>query len=293
MNIKQILENGIKVLKENNIDDALLKSKILLCYILNVEKEYLIIHNKEEMAKEVVDKFNTYINRLINNEPLQYITNKQEFMGLEFYVDNRVLIPQPDTEILVEEVINICVGAGFHPCPNKNIKILDLCTGSGAIGISIAKYIENCKITLSDISKDALEVAIQNYNNIVGANCVRPQNNKIIQSDLFENIEDKFDIIVSNPPYIKTDIIKTLGKEVQNEPILALDGGKDGLDIYRKIIEQSYKYLNENGYLCLEIGYDQKDEVISLIKETEKYTNIYSKKDLSGNDRIVVCKKEN
>ena len=167
--------------------------------------------------------------------------------------------------------------------------MLDLCTGSGAIGISIAKNINNCEITLSDISKDALNVATQNYNNIVGAHdCARQD--KIIQSDLFENIKDKFDIIVSNPPYIKSDVIKTLDKEVQNEPILALDGGKDGLDTYRKIIEHAYKYLNENGYLCLEIGYDQKDEVIRLIEETNQYKDIYSKKDLAGNDRIIICK---
>lgn len=230
MNIKQILENGVKALKENNTDDAIFKSKVLLCYTLNVEKEYLIIHNKEEISKEDIDKFNMYIKRLLNREPLQYITNKQEFMGLEFYVDKRVLIPQPDTEILVEETIDICRGR-YCACPHKKIKLLDLCTGSGAIGVSIAKYIQNSEITLSDISFDALNVATQNYNNIVGANCVRLQNNRIqiIQSDLFENIHDKFDVIVSNPPYIKTDVIKTLEKEVQNEPILALDGGKDGL----------------------------------------------------------------
>lgn len=162
MTIKKILENGVKVLKGNNIGDALLKSKILLCYTLNVEKEYLVIHDKKEITNEDVDKFNTYINRLVNNEPLQYITNKQEFMGLEFYVDKRVLIPQPDTEILVEETIDICRGSSCA-CPHKNIKILDLCTGSGAIGISIAKNVENCEITLSDISTEALKVANKNF----------------------------------------------------------------------------------------------------------------------------------
>ena len=307
MTIKQILENGVKVLKENNIEDALAKSKILLCYILNVEKEYLIINDKKEISNEYVNKFNVYIKRLTNGEPLQYITNKQQFMGLEFYVDNRVLIPQPDTEILVEEVINICknfniektnvnnVGGALQGDPHRDIKILDLCTGSGAIGISIAKYIQDYEITLSDISNDALEIAKQNY---LGGDAhidphIKEQKIKIIQSDLFENIEGKFDIIVSNPPYIKTDVIKTLDKEVQNEPMLALDGGEDGLDIYRRIINEAYKYLNSDGYLCLEIGYDQKEEVINLIKETEKYINIYSKKDLAGNDRIVVCEKEN
>ena len=288
MNIKQILEYGIEVLKENNIDEAILKARIILSNILKQNKEYLMIHDLEEVDEKLIEVFKQDISKLCENIPIQYITNKQEFMGLEFYVDKRVLIPQPDTEILVEEVIDIVE-------KNEKVKILDLCTGSGAIGISIVKNIENCEITLSDISCDALNVVTQNYNNIVGANCVRPRNNniKIIQSDLFEKIQDKFDIIVSNPPYIKSDVIKTLDKEVQNEPLLALDGGKDGLDIYRRIIEQAYKYLNKDGYLCLEIGYDQKEEVIRLIEETTKYKDIYSKKDLAGNDRIVVCKKEN
>ena len=192
------------------------------------------------------------------------------------------------------------------------MKILDLCTGSGAIGISIAKYVDNSKITLSDISNEALKVAKQNYINIVGKNSyIHSQNSlkynvgvdanidpkkqiKFVQSDLFKNMDKntKFDIIVSNPPYIKSDVIRTLDKEVQKEPILALDGGKDGLDIYRKIIKEAYKYLKCNGYLCLEIGYDQKKEVINLIESIGEYKDIYSKKDLAGNDRIVICKKK-
>ena len=296
MNIKQTLEYGIRLLKENNINEPVLKTRIILANVLNKTKEYLMVHELEELDEELINIFKEDIEKSCKNIPIQYITNKQEFMGLEFYVDDNVLIPQPDTEILVEEVINICAGTDDHIALQKNIKILDLCTGSGAIGISIAKNVDNCDITLSDISVDALKVTTQNCKNIVGADghvCSQNKNIKIIQSDLFENIEDKFDIIVSNPPYIKSDVIKTLDKEVQNEPMLALDGGKDGLDIYRKIIEQAYKYLNEDGYLCLEIGYDQKDEVIKLIEETNKYKEIYSKKDLAGNDRIVICKKEN
>lgn len=162
-------------------------------------------------------------------------------------------------------------------------------------------------MTLLDISKEALNIAEKNCINIVGANCVRPKNNvgvddytrekecniQIIKSDLFENLkaQNKYDIIVSNPPYIKSKIIKTLDKEVQNEPILALDGGEDGLEIYRRIIKKAHEFLEPNGYLCLEIGYDQKKEVVELIKAEGKYTEIYSKKDLSGNDRIVMCKK--
>ena len=281
MNIKQALEYGIKLLRENNIDEPILKVRIILSCILNKSKEYLMVHELEEIDENLVKVFKEHISKLCKYIPIQYITNKQEFMGLEFYVNENVLIPQPDTEILVEEVIDIAK-------KNDKTKILDLCTGSGAIGIAITKNIENCEITLSDISNDALEVAKYNCINNKVENKIR-----IIQSDLFENIKDEFDIIVSNPPYIKSDVIKTLDKEVQNEPLLALDGGKDGLDIYRKIIEQAYKYLNKDGYLCLEIGYDQKEEVIKLIEETNQYQEIYSKKDLAGNDRIVVCKKEN
>ena len=281
MNIKQTLEYGIELLRKNNIDEPILKVRIILANILNEAKEYLMVHELEELNEDLVKNFKENISKLCNNIPIQYITNKQEFMGLEFYVDENVLIPQPDTEILVEEVIDIAK-------QKEKIKILDLCTGSGAIGISIAKKIENCKITLSDISSNALNVAKQNCINNEFENRI-----KIVQSDLFENIKNKFDIIVSNPPYIKSDVIKTLDKEVQNEPTLALDGGKDGLDIYRKIIEQAYKYLNKDGYLCLEIGYDQKEEVIKLLEEINQYKDIYSKKDLAGNDRIVICKKEN
>lgn len=282
MNIKQALEHGIELLKENNIDEPILKTRIILANILNESKEYLLIHEKEELSEELEKLYITNIQKICNGVPLQYIINKQEFMGLEFYVDENVLIPRPDTEILVEETIDISKREG-----KKNI--LDLCTGSGAIGISIANSISECNITLSDISKDALEVAKENCINHKVEDRVN-----IIQSDLFENIDEnnKFDIIVSNPPYIKTDVIKILDKEVQNEPILALDGGEDGLKIYRRIINEAYKFLETDGYLCLEIGYDQKDEVIKLIEQTSEYKDIYSKKDLASNDRIVICKKK-
>lgn len=285
MNIKQVLEYGIKLLKENEIDEPILKARILLANISKKSKEYLMTHETEEINMELVKVFKEGIDKLCNNIPIQYITKKQEFMGLDFIVNENVLIPRPDTEILVEEVIELVK-------QSNNPKILDLCTGSGAIGISIAKYIDDCKVTLSDISNEALKIATQNCISILG----KDKNNKIqiFQSDLFKNISEKeFDIIVSNPPYIKTAVIKTLEKQVQIEPTIALDGGKDGLDIYKKIINQAYKFLKKDGYLCLEIGYDQKDEVMELINKTNKYKDIYSKKDLGGNDRIVICKKEN
>ena len=286
MNIKEALEFGIKKLKENNIQEPNLKVRLVLAYFLKQNKEYLITHYEEKIEDNINDKYIESIKKLCNNIPVQYIIKKQEFMGLELYVDESVLIPQPDTETLVEEVIDICK---YQLKSNKSIQILDLCTGSGAIGISIAKNVKNSSLVLSDINTDVLKVTEKNCKNIIGEG----NNLIIIQSDLFENINNKFDIIVSNPPYIKTEIIKTLDKEVQKEPKLALDGGKDGLEVYRKIIKDAYKYLNNNGLLCLEIGYDQKDDVIDLLKRSKKYIDIYSKKDLTGKDRIIVCKKEN
>ena len=212
--------------------------------------------------------------KLLNNVPIQYLTNKQEFYGIEFYVDENVLIPQPDTEILVEEVIQIAKKE------NKK-KILDLCTGSGAIAIALEKNIENANIMATDISEKALEVAKKND---------KEQKIKFIKSDMFENLQNEtFDIIVSNPPYIKEHFIKELPKEVQKEPIIALNGGVDGLEHYKIIINNAKKYLKNNGYLCLEIGEDQKEEVLQLL-EKHNYTGIYSKTDLAGNDRIIIAK---
>ena len=248
-------------------------------YLLKVDDTYLVININDEVSEKTEKQFKKDVGILKLGTPIQYITNKQEFMGLNFYVDKNVLIPQPDTEILVEEVINI-----FN---NKNCEyeILDLCTGSGAIGVSLAKYIQNSNVVMSDISNEALKIAEKNAkeNDLINR-CT------FLKSDMFENIEGKFDIIVSNPPYIKTEVIYTLDKEVQKEPIIALDGGKDGLKFYRTIANEAWKYLKQDGILAIEIGYDQKEEVIELLESTGKYKDIYSKKDLAENDRIIVAK---
>ena len=280
MNIQEIQKYVVDKLKENNIDDYSVKAKLLICKIINKPKEYLIIHDKEELEEEQILEIKSNVDRIISGMPIQYITENQEFMGLDFFVNENVLIPQPDTEILVEEVISIAEKIGAQ-------KILDLCTGSGAIAISLKKHIsliDNTKIAASDISFDALEVAMINAKN----------NNaevEFIESDLFKNIDKNFDIIVSNPPYIKTEVIKNLSLEVQNEPHLALDGGQDGLDFYREIINNAFECLEDGGYLALEIGYDQKEDVTKLIESSNKYKEIYSKKDFAGNDRIIVCKR--
>lgn len=283
MKIKDILRNGVDILEKNKIEDSGLKAKMILSNLLNKDKEYLMIHEDEDVNEGINKVFLEKIERLKNNEPIQYILNKQEFMGIELYVDENVLIPQPDTENLVEEIISIA--NNIRKDKKKNLRILDLCTGSGAIAISLAKLLDNALVYASDISEDALKIAEEN----ASTNMV---NVFFFKSDLFKNISElyKFDIIVSNPPYIETDIIDTLSEEVKKEPRIALDGGKDGLEFYKKIIENSKKYLNNEGYIAFEIGYNQRLSVEELLKNKE-YQNIYSRKDLSGNDRIVIAQK--
>ena len=279
MQIKEVMRKGMIKLKTNNIEEPNLKSRLLMQYILNKPREYLLVHDDKQLTLRQEVNYFKAIKKLLDGEPLQHITHRQEFMRLMFYVDENVLIPRPDTEILVEEVIKIAKKINAK-------KILDLCTGSGAIAVSLAKYIEGSQITATDISRKALSIAKLNA-----------VNNKVedkitfVSSDLFQNIpEEKYDIIVSNPPYIKRNVIQKLDKEVRREPIIALDGGDDGLKFYKKIIDNAYEYLKYKGYLCFEIGYDQKDEVTKLIENEGKYIDTYSKKDLYDNDRIVITK---
>lgn len=279
MLIKEALAKGTIMLKGENLDSPKMKARILLQDTLNKPRQYLIVHDTDSITLEQERKYFTNIEKVKNGTPIEHITHIKEFMKMNFFVNENVLIPRQDTEILVEEVIKIAKRINAK-------KILDLCTGSGAIAVSLAKYIENSEIIASDISPEALRVAKKNAIN----NNVQNQIT-FVESDLFENIvKDKYDMIVSNPPYIKKEIIKKLDIEVQKEPIIALDGGYDGLNFYRKITNQAYEYLKYGGYLCLEIGYDQKEEVMELIKNEEKYCNTYSKKDLYDNDRIVITK---
>lgn len=282
MTIREAMNKAIIKLKMENIDSPKLKARLLMQFILNQTRQYLMVYDEKKLTQEQEKKYLEAVEQLIKGIPLQHITHRQEFMKMDFYVNNHVLIPRPDTEVLVEEVIQIAKKINAK-------KILDLCTGSGAIAVSFAKYIEGSEVTATDISREALEIA--------EINAKKHQVDKqiaFLQSDLFADLpKEKYDIIVSNPPYIKKEIIKTLDEEVQKEPYIALDGGKDGLDFYRKIIHQSYEFLKYRGYLCLEIGYDQKIDVIELIEQEEKYVGTYGKKDLYGNDRVIVTQLEN
>lgn len=278
MNIKQALEEAKNILKSNNFEDSNIIAKELLSYVLKKDKVYLTINLDSDLTDIEYVEFTKYIEQIIDGKPLQYITQKQEFMGMEFFMNENVLIPQPDTEILVETVLDICKRYG-----NQSLRILDLCTGSGAIAISLSKIL-NTQVFASDVSTKALEVAEKN-------NILKNSKVEFIKSNLFEQINgEKFDIIVSNPPYIKNEEIKSLSKQVQNEPYIALAGGEDGLDFYRKIIDEAYKHINKNGYLCLEIGYDQKADLIKLIKQNENYEYENCIKDLSNNDRCIIAK---
>ena len=277
MTISDAIKKGMIELKNVNIEEPKLKARLLMQYVLNESRQYVIVNDMEQLDKAKEKQYLEEIKILKKGVPIEHITHQKEFMKLSFFVDKNVLIPRQDTEILVEEVIKIAKKINAR-------KVLDLCTGSGAIAVSLAKYLPQAEITAIDISNDALKIAKKNAN----SNNVQNQIT-FISSDMFTNLsEEKFDIIVSNPPYIKTNVIKNLDIQVQNEPYIALDGGKDGLDFYKKIINESYQYLKYNGYLCLEIGFDQKIDVIELIENTERFTGTYSKKDLFDNDRIIV-----
>lgn len=274
----ELLKLGENVLKKENIQDSHIKASILLQYVLKQTKQELVINSEEIVEPSKVNEYNNYLQEIIKGSPIQYITKHQQFMALDFYVDENVLIPQPDTEVLVEEGIKIII--------EQNMEVLDLCTGSGAIAISIAHYCQNSTVTATDVSQEALDVARKNAN----SNNV---NIEFIESDLFDELAERsFDIILSNPPYIETDIINTLEKDVQAEPHLALDGGRDGLEFYKKILNEAHKHLKTNGYLMLEIGYNQGNAVINLAHKNLKLITKQPIKDLAGNDRILIFQKE-
>ena len=279
MTIKQAIIKGVTILKLEKISTPKLKARLLLQYVLKKPRQYLIVYDNQKLTEFQEKEYLKYIDLLKQGEPIEHITHQKEFMKLNFYVDENVLIPRQDTEILVEEVIKIAKKINAK-------KILDLCTGSGAIAVSLAKYLENVQLTALDISGKALDIAISNAKN----NHVQ-EKITFVESNLFEDLaQEKYDIIVSNPPYIKRKEIENLDMEVRREPKIALDGGEDGLDFYKKIIDKGYEYLKYGGYICLEIGYDQKEEVMKIIDDKKQYINTYCKKDLYDNDRVIVVK---
>lgn len=244
----------------------------------DVDRIYIHMNLNKELTNEQEEKFLSMINDRLNGRPIAYIVEHREFMGLDFYVKEGVLIPRPDTETLVEEIIDLC--------KDKEVNILDIGTGSGAITVSLAKYLSNANLTSFDIADIPLEIGKKN----AIKNGVE-EKVKFVKSDLFSAIKDKdvkFDVIVSNPPYIRKSDMNTLHIQVKDyEPYNALEGGVDGLDFYRNITKHSNLYLNKGGILAYEVGHDQAQDV-AMIMKNNGYTNIYTKKDIQGIDRVVI-----
>jgi len=272
--LKGLLADGAKMLTQAGIDEAELDARYILEYITGLNSAQYFIHSEDIIEKNKAEEFFRLIERRSKRIPLSYVIGTRDFFGLTFKVDENVLIPEQETELLVEEVIKHSEGKS----------VLDMCTGSGCIAISIALFGKPSKVAASDISEKALEVAREN------AKSLKAGEISFIQGDMFENVTDKFDIIVSNPPYIETGEIDELMPEVRDYiPRLALDGDIDGLKFYRIISKEAVKKLNKNGRIFYEIGYNQSRAVASILLENS-FTDVKIMKDYSGLDRIVMAK---
>ena len=271
MTYREVYESGVNTLKENDCKEAVLDARLLLEYVCGTNRNDLLVHGDREVPSEAVKQYRECIFRRAGGEPVQYITGEQDFMGLTFKTHESTLIPRQDTECLVEEVM-------MHL--HDGMRILDMCSGSGCILLSLLKYSNDCIGVGAELQPQAVALARENAENL-GIEAT------FIESDLFGQVEGKFDIIVSNPPYIESAVIDTLDREVrEHEPMSALDGGADGLDFYRKITEEAKGYLSRGGKIFYEIGYNQAEDVGELLRRSG-YIDIVVKKDLAGLDRVV------
>lgn len=280
MEINELIKIGVDSIKGRLYSNPMLEATLLLSKLMKVDKVYIYTHGKDEVPEEIVEEYIKAIEKRSKGYPIQYIIKEKEFMGLDFYIEEGVLIPRPDTEVIVEYILAYI----DKNHPNENIKVLDIGIGSGAIGLSVAYYRKNTYVYGVDISPAALKVAGINRDRF------KLTNVKLLESDLFEKIDkdEKFHIIASNPPYIPTETIDRLQEEVKNyEPRIALDGGREGMDFYRRIVPESKEYLNEKGLLILEIGYDQGNQVRDLMLK-EGFKDVKILKDLQGLDRAVL-----
>ena len=287
MNYRECYENGRAALEAVGIEEAAWDARLLLEYVCETNRNDLLVHGDYPVDVDKEAKYFELLEKRKQRIPLQHLTGVQEFMGLEFKVNEHVLIPRQDTEILVEEVLKN-LHDGMH--------VLDMCTGSGCILISLLNYSNDCQGVGVDISEEALKVARENAKKLLGGKIVSEgecpdgvddESVIFIQSDMFENVIGKYEIIVSNPPYICSDVIPTLmPEEKDHEPMQALDGTADGLFFYRKIVDESKSYLTGGGMLYFEIGYDQAEAVSKLMQEAG-FAEINVVKDYAGLDRVV------
>lgn len=275
MTYRECYDWGRKMLEQEEFSEAALDARLLLEHVFSLDLNGLTMRGGEEADGEKLSVYQTLIRKRAQHIPLQHLTGVQNFMGLDFKVNEHVLVPRQDTETLVEEVLREL---------SDGMRILDMCTGSGCILISLLRYTNDCQGVGVDISQDALSVARENAGNLLGE---KAESAVFLLGDLFEPVSGKFEFIVSNPPYIVGDVIPTLMPEVrEHEPIMALDGGEDGLRFYRRIAGESKKYLKNGGMLYFEIGHDQADAVTELM-ESKGFQEIRVVKDLAGLDRVV------
>lgn len=276
MTYRELYDLAVSSLQNADIAEASLDARLLLEAVFEGNRNLLLLDGKKEASTEKIPGFMELVEKRAKHIPLQQLLGVQNFMGLDFKVNDKVLIPRQDTETLVEEVL-----IELH----DGMSVLDMCTGSGAILISLLSYKNDCIGVGSDLSADALLVAKENARRLLPEE--KQKNISFLQGDLFEAVEGKFDRIVSNPPYIPTEVIPTLMPEVRDhEPLMALDGDRDGLRFYREIISKSKDYLYHGGMLYFEIGHDQREAVMELMKEAG-FVQITCVKDLAGLDRVV------
>jgi len=279
-NVKKALIWAIESLKGSGIENPQLDAEVLLSYVLDIDRTQLYLYPEAILNEEKSLLYKILTEKRQSHIPVSYLTGHREFMSLDFKVNENVLIPRPETEILVETVIK---SSASHS------KVLDLGTGSGAIAVSLAKYIPDCFVLATDLSLESLKIAGENA-------VINGVDNRILfaQMDLFDAILPNYrlDYIVSNPPYIPTDDIEKLSDEVRKyEPITALDGGIDGLDIIRKILGNAFVLLKPSGRLAIEIGYGQSYNVIKIADDVGEYSDYSFVNDYAGIQRVFCCKK--
>ena len=276
MTYRECYEQGCRTLQAAGIEEAALDARLLLEAVCGTDRNDLLVHGEQPVAPEAEEKYLNWIRQRAEHIPLQQLTGEQDFMGLTFSVNEHVLIPRQDTEILVEEVLK-----ELH----DGMRVLDMCTGSGCILLSLLHYSNDCEGLGVDLSAEALEVAGRNVLKVLTPE--KAEHTHFLQSDLFEKVEGKFEIIVSNPPYIASAEVEKLMPEVRDhEPRMALDGTEDGLHFYRRIIEEAGKHLVSSGMLFFEIGYDQGQAVSELMRE-HGYREVQVVQDYAGLDRVV------
>jgi len=276
MTYRECYEQGCRTLQAAGIEEAALDARLLLEAVCGTDRNDLLVHGEQPVAPEAEEKYLNWIRQRAEHIPLQQLTGEQGFMGLTFSVNEHVLIPRQDTEILVEEVLK-----ELH----DGMRVLDMCTGSGCILLSLLHYSNDCEGLGVDLSAEALEVAGRNVLKVLPPEKV--EHAHFLQSDLFEKVEGKFEIIVSNPPYIASAEVDRLMPEVRDhEPRMALDGTEDGLEFYRRIIAEAGQYLVSSGMLFFEIGYDQGQAVSELMRE-HGYREVQVVQDYAGLDRVV------